>query len=363
MTQMKHRMAPGALLILSVALSSGVTTAQRLSAETRDCGARACEIVLEKVASLSEGKDRGILMRAPVAVRARSGQWYLQASDLRRVVVFNPTGTVVKLLGGFTRGVFVLPGADDSVHIYDPVAKVLHRVNDSLDLGPSPLPLLFTPDLILKDGHMIVAQQIPTRGLAGFPLHLMGPDGRLVRSFGVDQPVYRPDLPRLMDRIVAPSPEGHLWTAAPGRYALQLWNRSTGALMKTLTVTSTWFVDSDASSSDPQTRPKPILEALWQTDALIWVLARDADAKWAPKSAVPPQGERAVPLAEVNAKYDWVLEALDPTSGRVLASLRFPRVLAGFAPQPFLTADAEASTGTNRVIDVWLPKLRLASQR
>src|SRR5690606_9228281 len=40
------------------------------------------------------------------------------------------------------------------------------------------------PMLVAPNGNMVVARRIPDAERAGYPLHLMRPDGQIIRSFG-----------------------------------------------------------------------------------------------------------------------------------------------------------------------------------
>jgi hypothetical protein len=117
-------------------------------------------------------------------------------------------------------------------------------------------------------------------------------------------------------------------------------------------VRSSWFVESTDYPRDERTRPKPVLQALWERDGRIWVLIRDADANWKP-GADP---ERSWSPTRDDAIYDWVLEVVEPATGTVLASRRFGSGMVGRPPQPYLISYNSDRFGG---LDIWMPVLNV----
>jgi hypothetical protein len=146
-----------------------------------------------------------------------------------------------------------------------------------------------------------------------------------------------------------------VWASAKGRYAIERWNPLTGAMLARVPVKSPWFVESANYPSNNKIRPKPIIETLWESDGLMWVLIRDADTSW--KSDADP--ERAWSPTRDNAIFDWVLEVVEPASGNVLVSRRFDFVLFAHAPQPLVASYTATRVGETGGLDVWRPELRL----
>ena len=68
--------------------------------------------------------------------------------------------------------------------------------------------------------------------------------GRVVRSFGTDEPQFRPDLRYILTRKVAPGQVGTVWAIAPARYILERWDPSTGELLQSTRIRSDWFRES-----------------------------------------------------------------------------------------------------------------------
>ena len=204
------------------------------------CTAGDCEIVLTKIISLTDkGHPGTILDQSPHVVQDREGRFY-HATAQAQIAVFDKTGQISTLIGKpgeLGRIATLFAGPQGKVLAYNFMAKELREVivggARGAALGPGSR-MDYPPALILDNGSIVVAQQIRTPELMGFPLHLFAADGGLVRSFGADVPEYRADLRLLMDRVVTPSADGSLWTIQRGRYVLERWNVATGTLIARL---------------------------------------------------------------------------------------------------------------------------------
>jgi hypothetical protein len=171
-----------------------------------------------------------------------------------------------------------------------------------------------------------VAEQISSRELIGFPIHLVGADGTVRKSFGIDTPQYRPDLQLVVNRMVARATQGGVWTISPGRYVIERWDPVEGQRLAQITVKPTWFRETKQFRTNELTPPNAVIEGIWEQDGVLWTVLRDADSKWRPPVAA--NTERPHDLAEYDRTYDWVLEAISPENGQVLASRRFDRLLS-----------------------------------
>jgi hypothetical protein len=215
-------------------------------------------------------------------------------------------------------------------------------------------PSLYMPDLVLDDGSFILAVQVQTPDNIGYPIHRLDSVGAIVRSFGIDTPQFRPDLSRLLTRVVAPSRGGGIWAAAPGRYIIDRWDPESGRRDARIIVPSPWFRESDRS--DRQTEhPQPVIVGLWEDEhSLLWVLLRDGNSDWRPPEL--PVHAPHDPESYSN-KHDWVIEVIDPVSGRVVASRRFPEYI-GYRPPTVLLVSIREIELAGVVLDVWRPVLQ-----
>jgi hypothetical protein len=243
-----------------------------------------------------------------------------------------------------------LVGPGDSLHVGDPLLRRVTVIGPDLSVGRvSTGPHL--PTIVLSNGSYVISRQIPTSEAIGYPVHLVGPDGTLLRSFGADTPQYRVDIRRLTNRVVGPGPGETIWVAPPGRYVLERYDPRTGKKLARVVVRSSWFTESAAPRFDERLRPDPIIEGLWQQDpGFVWVLLRDADERWEPPAEANVM--RSLTSHEYSRIYDWVLEAIDPEAGTVIAAKRFDDVLWFRPPTPLLTSRSRADT-LNVTHNVW----------
>ena len=324
-------------------------------------GCTNCEIVLERVGEMSDASDPGALPDNRVyAERDAAGRLYTVSRKKDAVLVFSADGTLIKRLGrtGDGPGEFrsvrrVLIGPLDSIY----VADWSLRINVfSPELNFVRLrSVSYSPSLVLNDGGLIVADQIRTPEKIGYPVHSLRANGEFEKSFGVDTPLYRPDLKLITDRLAAKATHGGIWTLPQGRYLFERWDPHTGLRKQSITVQSSWFQTIAKWSVDERYRPASVIESFSEDDGLLWVLFRVADTDW----AVPPQAntERPISAEEYNRTFDWIIEAVDVNTGRVAASKRFPNVLWGRAPSKVFVSSRQVVASAS-TFDVWLPTLR-----
>lgn len=321
-----------------------------------------CDIVLDRVGMLSDSADPGALPDYMVyASRDSAGRSYVISRKKDGVLVFDREGTLVRRLGksGSGPGEYgvvrrVLSGPGDSIFVTDLGMGRLTVYGPDLNVARTQ-PIAHQPDLVLADGSFIIAEQIGTKGLIGYPLHRATADGAIIASFGTDTPQYRPDLDLIVKRWAAVSRSGGLWTIAPGRYVIEQWDPISGRRTQTIGVRSQWFKEVAAWPADGTARPPATIETLWEDETgIIWVLLRDADLEWRP----PPRSdsERKIGAEEYEHAYDWVLEAIDPKSGTIIATKRFRQILWG-RPGSTVLVSASRVTPSGSTYDVWQPRL------
>ncbi len=182
--------------------------------------------------------------------------------------------------------------------------------------------------LAMRGDTLVLAQDLDGPGTPGEPLHLLAPNGQVVRSFGSrGEPV--PDRkadPFAMLREVMAESDSSFWVARRDRYVLELWHIN-GTLERVLAPTRDWFPTMAGSPGDPlEVRPPTSLVSIGR-DAhghIVVVMARAA-ADWKPEPRKPVDGTRppvvdSRVLARQQSKFEWVIEVLDPETGTLLAS-------------------------------------------
>jgi hypothetical protein len=256
-------------------------------------------------------------------VRDSAERYFIVTADLRHLLAFDKNGRLIpstlERIKSFGRITNVLLSTEATLQLYDIESRAL--VTLSKDLEPvSSTPLAHRPSLLMSDGQYLVAQQITTPDLVGHPLHIMDASGRIVRSFGSEPPSYNAREPYFNDRVVALSSDGTIWSAAPGRHIVERWNAS-GKRLSRIEIKSAWF-RSTPGPAPRNERPSPNVLAIWEDGDILWLLSRDADAKWAPPPAVGG-GERGLSADEYQRTYDWILEAVHIPSETLVATRRF----------------------------------------
>ncbi len=318
------------------------------------CTPDSCEIVLSHVATISDAFKPGIFPQGELRLVDRDGQGRLFMSSHDGFVVFDSLGQLITEVGGRGSGPgeFQLPlppliGPGDSVHVFDLHLGRVSVFDSHLGLARTAT-VRDRADLVREDGSYITAAQVRTPEAFGFPVHLVTPDGSIVRSFGADTPQYRPGLRHLMTRKVGPGPGSTIWSAAPGRYVLYQWDPDSGTRLKRIEVASTWFeeVDRWPRSTEP---PPPVIQGIWgDDDGLIWVFLLTPGPDWY------PIGHRPVDDAERAIRHDGVLEVIHPGRGTVIASGRFPELIWANSASRLLTSPrTEANDLSIEAFDVW----------
>jgi len=304
--------------------------------DTQPCRTPPCQVVLTHLAVLSDSADPGTLPDYNLFVeRFSTGHLLVAAATRDRVIVYDEAGNYIRSVGRvgdgpgeYSRITSVIVGPGDSVFIHDAMAGRVTVLGPDLEYARAILGLMYAPDLVLAQGQMLIAQQMTSRGESGYPLHLAGPSGALLRSFGADPPEHRRDIRWLSTRIAAPTPDGSVWVAAPGLYELQKWDPDTGRQTATVTIESDWFVGAPAPHADPMRPPQAFISKLWvDPQGLVWVVFQDTDSNWRPPAPDSAYMERPFVSEEYDILYDWIIEVVEPESGQVLAHRRFDRAL------------------------------------
>lgn len=347
-----------AVLVATASACDGPASGIDVPTSVGFCGAPQCEIEMVHVARVSDSEDPGVLPYPVIWLqRSNSGRFFATQADGSGVVVFDPDGSLLATVGGrgqapgeYQRARTLIPGSGDTVFVFDRGQSRVTVMGPDLEVHGI-LPAPYPPDLLLKDGSFVVASQISTRDAIGYPIHVVDRQGVVVRSFGTDQPQFRTDLRATLDRDVALSSDGTIWSVGAGSYVLERWNPSTGERVQRVEVGSDWFVESDRITFDERIRPRPIIEGIWEdTRGLVWVVIRDADLEWEPPARA--NEERALSVEDYDRLYDWIIEVVDPASAQVVARRRLGNVHWYRPPTSLLVSPADTDI-TTVAFDVW----------
>jgi len=324
--------------------------------------ASGCRIEFEHITRVTDADDPGILNPEFTWLQETEAGTFVAASmDNTQIAEFGPDGRLVRVIGraGQGPGEFLMlmtpiPGPGDTLFAAD-----LGQGRITM-FGPDRAPVgtivtRHVPDLPMPDGSFLVASRIARHETIVHPIDVVDREGEVVRSFGAHEP-FRPVLDYLLTREVALSRNGTVWVMDPARYVLERWDPSTGEQLQSTPIGSDWFRESLAPYTDRAVLPPSRVVGLWEDeDGLVWTIVRDADADWEPS---PRANEhRPYETGERDRLFDWVVEVVDPGSGRVLASRRSD-VRLGYRPPSRIFVSLVDTLFATVAYDVWKPTLQ-----
>lgn len=342
-----------------IVLASAVALVAALDARSVDQMSVANLVVKQDLVLRVPG-DLSLPTTRPIVARHASGRYVLVTADRYGLAVFDAGGRFERTIavgrprGGTpgVRGTFIshlVPGPNSALWLYL-MDRTLVELTEELSLGrvrPMPHP----PSFVRADGSAVVARQIPEAALVGQPIHLIGQDGTVRQSFGLDTAEYRRDLRLALTRLVAPARNGTVWSMAPGRYTVERWRPEDGGRLQTIALRSDWFVPSDRPVSDERQRPTPIVDGLWESDRGLFILTRVADSRWRPPAR--PNVERPHEPRVYNETFDWVVEAIDADLGTVIGNMRLPDAHWPTIPSGRLSSLTVGEAGAVTAITLW----------
>jgi hypothetical protein len=175
----------------------------------------------------------GALVDVQAVTRDSHGRFYiLQSSVAHEVLVFNQDGQFASAIErkgqgpGEYRGLSVVHLTDeDSLYLFDGGNTRLTVLSPSSEVVRTGLLTgLVERVAAMSDGTMVVNARINTPERIGLPLHVLAHDGNVLRSFGAEEAVYRPDAPWLLMRSITPARANTVWAAHRTQYRLELWS-------------------------------------------------------------------------------------------------------------------------------------------
>lgn len=327
-----------------------------------------CRISLAWVATLGADADPLSPSAFQVGVTQDSrGLYYLApTADLAVMAVYDQNGSFLKALGragegpeeyGFIMRTEVMPG--DSLLVLDvgnyrlTVLSPLHAPVRSMRMNGR-----FTSAAVLPDGRLLVHGRVRSPERAGFPLHILAPDGRITDSFGSVVPESRRDRPQADLRQLSAVRDGKVWTAHLDRYEMELWSLE-GELLRSVTRRTEWFQPWDyIDGQELDVSLQPMTVAVWQDrQERLWTMVRVPAPDARPPTRARAEREQPMPPFDVvDAGHDSIIEVIDPLTGRLLASQRFPQYLMGAIGEDIVYSMRATPEGDLR-IDIWRVEL------
>ena len=116
---------------------------------------------------------------------------------------------------------------------------------------------------------------------------------------------------------------------------MELWSTS-GQLVRLLERDASWFPPwtNHSGQIDVDKPPPRLLSMRVDPQGLLWVLTMVADANYVPIAQRIAGKERPVwTVADESRLNDTIIEVIEPTTGRLIATRRFPQALHRFVGQ------------------------------
>ena len=329
-------------------------------------GCAACRIVAQRTAVISDETTAGEALDGPPfsMARAGDGEVYFISAQFRPLV-YSPAKGTLRQFGrrGSGPGEFKVPTrlfirADGHLVLLDPPQLRLSVLTaQARPVSTRRLPGKMAPEAVLLDDSILVYNaSFNSPESIGFPFHTVGADGRIIRSFGPEVEIRRPEDAVQLRRRLTPSRGTRFWAARELRYEITEWT-ATGQRVRTITRHPAWFPGADQFEGATPSRPfTPFVTALRAADDdKLWVLIAVPGRNYVSGLGSPTRGQDGVeryPIASHALYYDTVLEVIDLSSASVLASHRLPGYFAYFLDDHFIANYDEAEDGTPRV-ELW----------
>lgn len=310
--------------------------------------------------------DGLICLRMDFAIATdSSGRYYVPSCERGKLLVFQPDGTLLTQFGRYGQGPGELESiadiwidSTDQIHVFSRGRRVIfsseyEAVATHRTLTPSHAHSVADAD----DTRLVVAAP-----QAEFPLHLIDESGSILSSFGEDlDEIYRADDRWSLFRWVALARNNNVWVAHFNRYRLELWDPIVQNRISRIERDVDWFQPWRQRQED---EPSPMMHGIrLDTDEnVLWVLVNVGSQGESPetdRNSSRAQGHRPLEmdLSSVEQRFDSIIEALDPTSGEVLATYRSERRFVSWVGDYLYTVGEMDNPTGDYVIEVWEARL------
>jgi hypothetical protein len=340
--------------IAALIVAAGIAAARPIGAQESlalrpGTACQTCKIVLTRVATLTSDQFPIDDSRMNV-LRDNAGNFLVPGDKSTSIGVFSPTGKFLRRVGrrGDRPGEFrtigaMVIGPGDSVHVFDSGLGRRTVFDPTLTTAVRTIPVPRFGDVALaKDDAVLVSGHLPTRESAGQPLHLVGRDGGVARSFGAENQTVniQGNESRRLYRAITRARGGGFWVAPATEYTIERWSDQF-TRERVLRRSVDWFppLPPDAVLRSPESdRPPTMLRSIWEEPSgLLLANLGVAAADW--RATASGDEERPATAERDLSKYiDTIIEAIDPRSGTVLATHRARGILGQIRNGPYLWA-------------------------
>jgi hypothetical protein len=283
------------------------------------------------------------------------GQYYATDDYLKHtIVVYDSTGKFLSTFGregkgpGEYRFISQLVIGGDSLHVFDRNSR--ETVVDTRTLRVTrvtPVPAVPRAVLLLPGGTFVANFHVPTTELVGLPLHILKA-GRMGRSFGSADRMFRRDWDFLMNRELAYAGRGTFWAAPFNRYALELWDTAGYRLAEMGSHIEDSFEPWNRFQGiTRQAPPQTQLVDIRQVDDQLWVLIHVPASNW--REQIVDKRLRDGTLYEAErsrgAAYDTRFDVYSVDTRELLASATVPPYYLRFVGEDQLLEPVETEAG------------------
>lgn len=333
--------------------------------ELRDAGCASCEIELHEVALLGHDADpasvRPDAMVRPCLVARGDGGELLFSGPVGggRIFRYDDQGRVAAVHGRVGQG----PGEfGRNLMIWTTPGRI--HVVDNSNIRRATLD---------ADGRVQFTHRMPARALSvaplgdtrlafhgrGLPAAASNPLFARVDSAGVvltswGEAITEGEGSDTDQWVVARSEGDGFWVANGWRYEVHQQDGA-GRTQRTLVRDVPWFPKNQEYREDMYVRSAPpswLTHVFQDDDGVLWTFSTVPDLQWEPAQPEPPTP------AWATRNLDMMIEAIDPVSAEVLASVRLDMLYAPACGTPMAYTVLETEAGDTRLKVVTLRLLR-----
>jgi hypothetical protein len=229
--------------------------------------------------------------------------------------------------------------------VYSPILDLVrtHRIPGAPASGPHGI-------ATAGDGTSVLVLS-PTPDLGSVPFHHLDRTGNIVRSFGESNNAASKVLPTALTL----TGRGTLWAWHSSSYMLEEWSTANGALKRRVARKVAWFPDgaktrrSEKEDASTGGWPPQVISVQEDEEGRLWTLIS------VPRKSYWAKGHRPGSPIDFPAAFESIIEVIDITQRRVLASARLPH-LWGFIGKKVALQGTETDPDITSVV----LRLRLA---
>jgi hypothetical protein len=296
-----------------------------------------CRVVLDLLAKLQPPPGSTELGASTVAAATADGRYYVVHSGRTDALsVFNRDGSFERVVTARSILENVLAIVADKrgvLHVFDAstrkysVAGSSGAIETVMELPAAPFRVALLPG-----GGFVMNAIVRTWDRVGLPLHLVDSSRRVVRSFGAEEALLRPDVSYMSRRELTTARPDAVWAAYKTCYCIERWSIS-GEKEVAITAAPKWFTPwFQGLRFSLDLPPKPLVSAIHQDAAgRLWVLTAVAQDDWREGMANLQEGQdEAVVPQDWSSVYDTYVDVYDSARAQLLVRQRVPEYLSTF---------------------------------